>query len=193
MEKATFTRIDQMTREDWELIETQEREQSKSLPDRLLAELHRLDEGEQPYAVSRLKHCLQTATRALRDGASEEMIVAALIHDIGDPMALYNHAEFAAALIKPYVSEKVHWIICNHDVFQGHYYWDVIGLDKNAREKYRDHPWFEECEAFCFKWDCPSFDPEYDTLPLSHFEPMLRRIFSAPPYSHRKQEYTVAL
>lgn len=185
MGKAKFIRIDQSTREDWADIERCEQTHLATLPDRLLAVLKRLGEGDQPYQVTRLEHSLQTATRALRDRAEEELVVAALLHDIGDEFAPANHAAFAASIIKPYVSKRTHWIIEQHDVFQGAYYWDKVGLDPNKREQFRDHEWFDACEAFCRDWDCPSFDPTYDTLPLEHFEPMVRHVFARDPYAAR--------
>lgn len=187
MEKATFTRIDQSTSEDWEIIARYDQALLDTLPDRVLALLRRLGEEGQPFPVTRLEHSLQTATRALRDGAEEEMVVASLLHDIGDEYAPYEHASFAASILKPYVSERTHWIVEHHDVFQGKYFWDKIGLDPDARERFRGHEWFDACEAFCLDWDCPSFDPAYDTLPLEHFEPMVRRVFARDPYSTRSQ------
>jgi predicted HD phosphohydrolase len=184
MEKAQFTRIDESTRQDWEIITEYDEGYRTALPDRLLAVLARMgdNKSDQPYQVTRLEHCLQTATRALRDGAEEEMVVAALLHDIGDELALFDHAEFAASVIKPYVSRKTHWIIQHHDVFQGKYYWNHLDLDPDTREQFRGHAWFDDCGAFCLNWDCPSFDPDYPSLPVEHFEPMLRRIFARPPF-----------
>jgi predicted HD phosphohydrolase len=185
MAKATFTRIDESTEEDWAIIEAYEQIAEEALADRVLGLLMRLGEnpGEQPFNVTRLEHSLQTATRAFRDGADEELVVAALLHDIGDEYAPFNHGDFAATLIKPFVSARTHWIVQQHDVFQGKYFWDKIGLDPDSREKHRGNPWFDDCEAFCRDWDCPSFDPEYPSLPLEHFEPMVRRLFARAPYS----------
>ncbi|AYN98109.1 MULTISPECIES: HD domain-containing protein [Pseudomonas] len=185
MKKVSFKRIDQMTPSEWKLIESFETEEHRSMPSLVIDSLKMLAHGEQPYQIDRLQHSLQSATRAFRDGADEEMVVAALVHDIGDSLALYNHAEMAGALIKPYVSEKTHWIVLNHDVFQGFYYWENLGWNKDAREKFRGHPWFDECDKFCRDWDCLSFDPEYDTLSLDFFAPMIERVFSRKPYSHR--------
>ncbi|MFF1398495.1 HD domain-containing protein [Streptomyces sp. NPDC058287] len=188
MDKAQFTSIDRSTRRDWEIIAQYDEGHLAELPDRLLEVLARMGEGDrdQPYQVTRLEHCLQTATRALLDGAEEEMVVAALLHDIGDELALFDHAEFAASILKPYVSRKTHWIIQQHDVFQGKYYWDHLDLDPDTREKFRDHPWFDACEAFCLNWDCPSFDPDYESLPLEHFVPMVRGIFARKPFAASK-------
>ena len=135
------------------------------------------------YRISRLEHSLQSATRAERDGADEEMIMAALLHDIGDGIAPHNHAEFAAAVVKPYVSEKTHWIIRHHGVFQGYYYFHHIGADRNARDRYRDHPWYQDCVDFCERYDQCAFDPDYDTRSLEYFEPRLRAFFEGQPFS----------
>jgi len=186
--KAGFTRIDQSTREDWQIVFRYDEQHLAGVPDRLLAMLRRMGEGEQPYQVTRLEHCLQTATRALRDSAAEEMVVAALVHDIGDGLALFDHAEFAASILKPFVSARTHWVVQHHDVFQGKYWWDRIDQDPDAREEFRGHAWFDDCEAFCLRWDCPSFDPGYDTLPLEHLEPMLRRVFSRRPFAARRED-----
>ncbi|GAB3681032.1 HD domain-containing protein [Saccharopolyspora tripterygii] len=187
MEKASFTRIDESTRADWEIVERCGAASLATLAERVLEQLTRLGSPgtDQPFQITRLQHSLQAATRAERDGAEEELVVATLLHDIGDDLAPYAHADFAATILKPYVSERTHWIIEQHDVFQGKYYWDKIGMDPNAREKFRSRPWFDACEAFCRDWDCPSFDPEYDTLPLEHFVPAVRRIFARTPYSAR--------
>lgn len=185
MEKVKFKSIDQMKPEDWKLISSFETEEHKHMPELVIKHLQLLGHGEQPYQIDRLQHSLQTATRAMRDGADDEMVLAALVHDIGDTLALYNHAELAGALIKPYVSEKTHWIVLNHDVFQGFYYWENLGLNKNARDKFRGHPWFDECDKFCREWDCPSFDPDYDTLSLESFTPLIEKVFSRKPYSYK--------
>lgn len=185
MLKATFTSIDESTREDWEIIARCEEAEMVGLADRVLAAVRRLGDGPQPFRITRLQHSLQAATRAFRDGADEEMVVAALVHDVGDELAPYAHAALAASILKPYVSERTHWIVEQHDIFQGKHYWDKIGMDPDAREEFRGHPWFDDCEAFCRDWDCPSFDPTYDTLPMEHFEPMVRRVFGRTPYAAR--------
>lgn len=183
MSKAGFTRIDKSTAEDWQIITRYDQDYLRQLPQHLLRALRNMGEGEQPYQVTRLQHCLQTASRAEQAGADEEMIVAALLHDVGDELALFDHAQFAAAILKPFVSARTHWIVQHHDIFQGHYYWKHLGLDPDAREQFRGHPWFAACEAFCRDWDGPSFDPTYPNPDLEHFAPMLARIFARPPFS----------
>jgi predicted HD phosphohydrolase len=144
-----------------------------------LAELEHSYPGEM---VNRLVHSLQTATRAHRDGKDEEFVVAALLHDIGDMVATMNHAEYAAAMLKPYVRPHVYWMIRQHGLFQGYYYFHHFGMDRDAREKYRGHPAFEMCVEFCAKYDQAAFDPDYDTMPLEAFAPMVRRIFARPAW-----------
>jgi predicted HD phosphohydrolase len=112
------------------------------------------------------------------------MIVAALLHDIGDELAPMNHSEYAAAILKPYVSEKTHWIVERHGEFQAFYYAHHLGGDRNKREKYKDHKYYQATIDFCEKYDQGCFDPNYKSLPLEHFEPMVRRIFSRKPYSN---------
>ena len=150
------------------------------LVDRLLAHLKMLDVDWGGYKINRYQHSLQSATLAHRDGADEEMVVAALFHDIGDIISPYNHSQLAAAILRPYVSERVHWIINNHGLFQGYYFNHHLGGDRNARDKYKDHPWYDDCAYFCQNYDQNAFDPDYDTEPLSFFEPMVRRVFAQP-------------
>jgi predicted HD phosphohydrolase len=123
---------------------------------------------------------LQTATRAHRDGARVDMVVAALFHDIGDILAPANHSELAASILQPYLDEESTWVVRHHGVFQGYHYWDKIGLDPNTRDRYRDSPFFDAASHFCGEWDQVAFDPTYDTLPLSFFEPMVREVFARP-------------
>jgi predicted HD phosphohydrolase len=179
---VSFHRMEDGTREDYELLDRAERGYVRTLPDRVLAALRKLDNGLQGYPVTRLQHSLQAATRALREGADDELIVAALIHDVGDELAPYNHAEMAAGILRPYVRPEVTWIVEQHGLFQTYYYAHHSGRDRNAREKFRDHPWYQACEDFCANWDQCSFDPGYASEPLSRFEPILREIFSRPPH-----------
>jgi predicted HD phosphohydrolase len=182
---VSFRRMEDGTREDYALLDRAEREYVRALPDRLLAALTKLDNSLQGYRVTRLGHSLQTATRALRDGADDELIVAALIHDVGDDLAPYNHAEIAAGIIRPYVRPEVAWIVEQHGLFQTYYYAHHYDRDRNAREKFRDHPWYQACKDFCANWDQCSFDPDYPSEPLSAFEPRLREIFGRPAHDPR--------
>ena len=180
--RATFRTMRDGTAEDYEAIISADTHNEKDIARRVLEELKRTAEGEQGFNISRFDHSLQSATLAYRDGADEEMVVAALLHDIGDNLALHNHADLAAAILKPYVSGKTHWIIQHHAIFQGYYFWHFLGDDRNAREQFRDHPWFDDCTEFCEKYDQNAFDDEYDNLPFEFFEPMVERIFSRQPF-----------
>lgn len=182
---VSFRRMEDGTREDYELLERSERGYIHALTDRLLAALRKLDQGLQGYPVTRLGHSLQTATRALKDGADDELIVAALIHDIGDDLAPYNHSEIAAGIIRPYVRPEVAWIVEQHGLFQTYYYAHHYGRDRHARERFRDHRWYQACKNFCANWDQCSFDPAYPSEPLSAFEPRLREIFGRPAHDPR--------
>ncbi|SEG12165.1 HD domain-containing protein [Jhaorihella thermophila] len=176
--KPTWTSFGNATREDFLAVMEYDEAYNNALPDRILDAIRALDEEWTAYPVNRYQHSLQAATRAWEDGADEEIIVAALVHDIGDTLSPYNHGELAAAMMKPYVSERTHWILKHHCVFQGYYYNHHLGGDRHAREKYRDSPHYEACKDFCHKYDQCAFDPDYPTRPLEFFEPMLRRVLN---------------
>jgi predicted HD phosphohydrolase len=175
--------MEQGTREDYELVARHDRENAAQLADRVLRWLREMD-GESPYRISRLEHCLQTATRAERDGADDETVVCALLHDIGDVLAPNNHSAVAADLLAPFVGEKNEWIVRHHGLFQGYYYFHHFGMDRDARDKYRGHEHYDACADFCARWDQASFDPDYDTLPLEHFESRVRALFAREPRPH---------
>jgi predicted HD phosphohydrolase len=181
MQTVSFSRMADGTRADFELLERAGRPYVVALPDRLLALMRSMQNAFEGYQITSLEHLLQTATRAERDGADEETVVAALLHDIGDVLAPHNHAAFAAAVIRPYVREEVHWVIEHHHIFQLYHYGHHIEVDRHLRDRFRGHPHFAACAAFCERWDQESFDPAYDTEPLEHFEPALRRIFFRGP------------
>ena len=180
METVSFTDMKSGTREDYLLLDRLEQAHVATLPGRILEALQRLQGGLAGYRIDRLEHSLQTATRAELDGADSQWIVAALVHDIGDDLAPMNHSEFAASLLKPYVREEVHWVIAHHGLFQMAYYAHHLGKDPHARERYRDHPYYDSCVRFCEQWDQASFDPDFPTQPLSHFEPLVTEIFTEP-------------
>ena len=183
MKKVSFTEMKKGTKDDYLLLDKNEKDFAKKTADRILKFLSSLTETLEGYQVSRLEHSLQSATRALRAGESEEMIVAALLHDIGDELAPMNHSEYAAAILKPYVSEKTHWVVEKHGEFQAFYYAHHLGGNRNKRDKYKGHKYFDACVNFCEKYDQCSFDPNYESYPLERFEPMVRRIFARKPYS----------
>jgi len=183
LDRAKFHAMTEGTAEDWAAIGRAAAPHRGELADRLLAHLKLLDNDHGGFAVDRLEHSLQTATRAHRDGRDEEYVVCALMHDIGDILMPANHAELGATILKPYVCEANHWMMDKHGVFQGYYFFHHIGLDRDMREQFRGHPHFEYCAQFCHLYDQSSFDPGYDSMPLSAFEPMLRRVVETPKRS----------
>ena len=182
---VSFLRMQDGTREDYELLERHERDYVQELPERIFAALGMLKDSLGGYALSRFDHSLQCATRALKDGADDELVVAALIHDVGDELAPYNHAEVAAGILRPYVRPEVTWIVEQHGLFQSYYYAHHLGGNRNGRDKFRDHRWYQACRDFCANWDQCSFDPHYASEPLATFEPLVRRIFSRPAHDPR--------
>lgn len=189
-QRAGFTAMADARPEEWMPIAIAGLKHQAAQADRVLDHLRLLAGDHGGYAVDRLTHSLQTATRAHRDGRDEEYVVCALLHDIGDTLGSYNHADVAAAILKPFVSEQNHWIVQQHAIFQGWYFFGHIGLDPNMRERFRDHPWFRDCAAFCAKYDQNSFDPAYDTMSLDDFAPMVHRVFARPVRSiYRPEEH----
>ncbi len=181
LKTPAFTTLAETTRGDWEGVLEHWGPYMAALPDRVLRHLKLLGGDFGGYPVDRLEHCLQTATRAHRDGRDEEYVVCALLHDIGDQLAPANHAEHAATILKPYVSDANHWMVQHHCIFQGYYFFHHLGLDRDMREQFRGHPHFEYTAQFCHLYDQVAFDPNYDSMPLEAFEPMLRRVLSRPP------------
>lgn len=189
---ATFHDMSQSTQQDWMAIMQHNIPFSRSGGKRVLEHLKLLDGDFGGFAVDRLTHSLQTATRAHRDGRPDDYVVMALIHDIGDTLGAYNHPDIAAAIIKPFVSEELHWIVAHHGIFQGVNFFHHLGLDRNMRDQFKDSPYYAACEEFIDKYDCPAFDPDYDTLPLEFFEPMVMKLFETPQTSIYKRALTDA-
>jgi predicted HD phosphohydrolase len=181
--RATFRSMEEAKAEDWAIIGKHFMGYGQGLPDRVLAHLKLLDGDYGGFPVDRLEHSLQTATRAHQGGESEEYVVAALLHDIGDTLGSYNHPDVAAAILKPFVDEKLHWIVANHGIFQGYYFFHYLGLDRDMREQYRGHPHFDDTARFCQVYDQAAFDDSFASAPLEFFEPMVRRVFAAPKRS----------
>ena len=180
MEKVSFINMADGTRAEYEFLDKLEKQYCSRLADRLLKALRQLEHSLSGYRINRLEHCLQSATRAHRAGESEEMIVAALLHDIGDELAPHSHSEMAAAILRPFVSEKIYWIIKHHGLFQMYYYAHHCGGDRNSREIYKQHKWYQDAVDFCEKYDQNCFDPDYDSEPLQFFEPLVRKIVANP-------------
>ena len=183
MKTVNFTEMKNGSKEEYLMLDKHEQNYISGTADRILRFMGGLNSTLEGYKITRLEHSLQAATRAFRDKADEEMIVAVLLHDIGDELAPLNHSEYAASILKPYVSEKTHWIIEKHGEFQMYYYAHHLGKNKNQRDKYKDHPYYQDTVDFCEKWDQASFDPDYKNMTLEEFAPMIKKIFSREPYS----------
>ena len=182
MEHVNFTQMKDGTREEYEFLTKHEVDHTKGTADRLLRALVELDEGLSGYKITRLGHSLQSATRAHRDGADIDWVVSALLHDIGDIYAPYNHDEYAAAILRPFVREQCTWCVETHGDFQMIYYGHHVGANPNKRDRFAGHKYFDDCATFCERWDQSSFDPDYDTLDLEFFRPMVREVFARTPY-----------
>ena len=182
-DRAHFSSMTESTAEDWAAIVRAGAPHRGKHVDRILAQMEMLRGDTGGFNVDRLEHSLQTATRAHRAGRDEEYVVCALLHDIGDLLLPANHAELAATILKPYVSDANHWTLQHHGIFQGYYFFHHLGLDRDIREDYRGHPHFEYCAQFCHQYDQNSFEQGYDTLPLEAFEPMVRRVMETPKQS----------
>lgn len=182
MDVVKFTSMADGDAEDYALLERQERLYADAVGDRLMTALAALDDSLSGYKVSRLGHSLQSATRAWRDGADIDWIVAALLHDIGDVHAPYNHDDYAATILQPYVREQVTWVVRVHGDFQKYYYAHHVGGNRNARERHAGHACYDDCVAFCARWDQTSFDPDYDSRTLDFFRPMVTTVFGRTPF-----------
>ena len=184
MEKVKFKQMKDGTKEEYLLLDKHEKKYIEGTADRLISFMSGLNNTLEGYQITRLEHSLQTATRALNDQADDEMIVASLLHDIGDELAPLNHSEYAAAVLKPYVSKKTHWIIEKHGEFQMYYYAHHLNGNRNQRNKYKGHTYYQDTVNFCENWDQKSFDPNFKSLTLKDFESFVKKIFSRKPYSN---------
>lgn len=183
--KVSFTRMDLGTREDRDIIATFHESELTLAAEHCLSLLKKLRSppGRAPWRVDRFTHSLQTATRAFRDGADEELTVVALLHDIGDAVSLENHAFVSAEILRPYISDRNYWLVRHHGLFQTRYYGKAAIHAEDRRAPFFDHPYFAATEKFCRDWDQMSFDPDYDTLSLDFFEPFVRSVLARPVYS----------
>jgi predicted HD phosphohydrolase len=179
-DRARFRAMSESTLDDWQLIGGEFERFARQLPERLITHLELLRGDYGGFPIDRLEHCLQTATRAYHAGRDEEYVVCALVHDIGDTLGPYNHADIAATIVQPFVSEENHWIVKHHGIFQGYYFFHFMGLNRDMREKFRNHPHFGKTEEFCRVFDQVAFDPSFKSMPLAAFEPMLQRVFCQP-------------
>ena len=181
--QGKFLAMVDSTQEQWAEIARCSAEFGLGLPKRLVAHLNLLANDYGGFAVDRLEHSLQTATRAHEAGKDEEYVVCALLHDLGDVLGPRNHADIGAAIVKPFVSEANHWMVEKHAIFQGYYFFHHLGLDRDMRDEYRGHPHFEYTAQFCHLYDQNAFDPAYKSMPLEAFEPMLHRVMTRPKNS----------
>ena len=181
MQTVSFTEMARGSRADYALLVDIHRRNAATLADRVLAMFDELDRFETGYQVDRRRHSLQAATRAWRDGADTDWVIAALLHDLGDHLAPFSDGLLPAAILKPFVREQCSWCVAHHTTFQLVFYGHLVDADPNARDVHRDNPYFDDCAAFCERWDQCSFDPDYDDLPLAFFEPMLREVFARRP------------
>ena len=182
-DQAKFKEMTEGTADDWAIIGRHVKDFSRGLPARVVSHLELLRGDCGGFPVDRLEHCLQTATRAYRDGRDEEYVVCALLHDIGDTLGPTNHADVAATILKPYVSDENHWIVKHHGIFQGYYFFHYLGMDRNARDAFADQPYYQACVDFCHLYDQNSFDVAYESEPLDFFVPMVERVLGAPKKS----------
>ncbi len=173
-----FTRMDQSTTAEWMNIGGEVAKRQAQMPALIKSMLRQLEEQTDGFETNQLVHALQTATRAVRDDASEEMIVAALCHDLGKVISVINHPAIGAEILKPYIAHETYEIIRTHQDFQGRHYYALMGLNPDARSQYVKEPWYQLAEKFTDEWDQTSFDPHYDTLPFEYFEPLIDRVFS---------------
>jgi predicted HD phosphohydrolase len=192
-EQAKFRNMEESTQDDWAIIAREQKQFAPQNGARILAHLKLLRGDYGGFPIDRLEHCLQTATRAHRDGRDEEYVVMALLHDIGDTLGAFNHPDVAAAILKPFLSEENLWIVQHHGIFQGYYFFHHLGLDRNMRDQFRDSPHFDACAEFCEKYDGPAFDADYVSEPLEFFEPMVMRLCSSPRQSIYKKVMEQAL
>jgi predicted HD phosphohydrolase len=177
-DRAEFTAMTGGTAKDWAIISTAAKKFWAGLGGRVLTHLQLLDGDFGGFPVDRLEHSLQTATRAAEDGRDEEYVVCALLHDIGDTLGSLNHADLAATILQPFVSEQNHWMVKHHGIFQGYYFFHHLGKDRNLRDQFKDSEHFDYCAEFCHKYDQAAFDPDFTSMPLAEFEPLVERVFS---------------
>ena len=121
MKTVNFTEMKNGTKEDYELLEKFEKKFERQTAERVLNYLSKQTTTLEGYKITRLEHSLQAATRAFKNKESDEMVVATLLHDIGDDLAPMNHSQYAASILRPYVSERTYWIVLHHGLFQTYY------------------------------------------------------------------------
>ena len=181
-ERATYSSMETSTQEDWDIIKQFAGQRRERVYDSLMSMLKQMEFSDDGGPVNGLEHSLQSATRAYEDGADEETVFVALFHDVGQIVSQDNHSEVAAAILRPYISKKNHWIVQHHGEFQGYYFWHMTGKDRYAREKYKDNPYYQDCIDWCYKYDQNAFAQDYPTKPLEFFEPIVKRVMARNPW-----------
>ncbi len=178
-----FTAMKEGTVEDFEIIAANDEQTAKELPDRLIAHLQEMAKDDGAYKISRLEHVLQCATRAYRDNADDDWVIAALLHDLGDVLAPFTHGQVAGEILRPFVKEEVAWVVSHHGTFQMYYNLSLPAAQRSSREKFSGHPYYQSTIDFCENWDQCSFDPAYDSEELEFFVPLIKRVFARVPFS----------
>ena len=181
---VTFTAMKDGTVEDYQIIQENDHVTAQELPERIMNHLREMALDDGAYQISRLDHVLQCATRAFRDSADDDWIVASLLHDLGDVLAPYSHGQVASEIIRPFVKKEVAWVVRNHGVFQMFYNKSLSPEERNRRDQFKHHPYYQLAVDFCENWDQCSFDPGYPCEELRFFEPVLRRVFSRDPFTY---------
>ncbi len=182
MKTVNFTEMKNGTEEDYKLLEKFEKNFERKTADRILNYLSKQTSTLEGFKITRLEHSLQAATRAFKNKENNEMIVATLLHDIGDDLAPMNHSQYAASILRPYVSDRTYWIILHHGLFQTYYSGHHLGRDRNSRDQFKNHKYYQDTIDFCEQYDQCSFDPNYKSMSLSDFAPLVKEIFSRDPY-----------
>lgn len=177
-------RLDDYRAADWEILAPQRKQYyDEQVVDQVLRMLTcQKDDPGYVYTVNNYQHCLQTATRMLRDERSEEDVVVGLFHDVGFITCNETHGEFVAALLRPYISARNHWMLIRHAVFQQYHCHELEGCDRHERDKWQGHPHFAWTAEFVDKYDQTTINYDEEILPLEAFEPMVRRFFAKPPH-----------
>jgi predicted HD phosphohydrolase len=181
--QAKFSKMSDSTAEDWAIIAAEAKQLSAGLPDRILRHLELLNGDFGGFPIDRLQHCLQTAELAANAGEDEEYVVCALLHDIGDTLGSTNHADVSAAILEPFVSEENHWMVKHHAIFQGYNFFHHLGMDRNMRDQFIDHPCYQRTAHFIARYDDPAFEASKPKLELGLFEDMVKRVFAKPKQS----------
>jgi len=180
---VSFTSMKAGTVKDFEIIAANDRQTAKELPARLIAHLQEMAKDDGAYKISRLDHVLQCASRAHRDNADDDWVIAALLHDLGDVLAPFTHGQVAGEILRPFVREEVAWVVSHHGIFQMYYNTSLTKVQRHSRDQFKEHPYYQSAIDFCENWDQCSFNPDYDTENLEFFVPIIKRVFAKTPFA----------